>query len=53
MPAPGPGVPGGGHQHVQKWIDSSRAGIRTAFAARVADAALAGSTMAWHDQAGS
>ncbi|MFI9487857.1 HD family hydrolase [Promicromonospora sp. NPDC052451] len=42
-----------GHQHVQKWIDSSRAGIRTAFAARVADAALAGSTMAWHDQAGS
>jgi putative hydrolase of HD superfamily len=40
-----------GHQHVQKWIDSSRAGITTSFAARVADAALAGSTMTWHDQA--
>ena len=40
-----------GHQHVQKWIDSSRAGISTSFAARVADAALAGSPMTWHDQA--
>ncbi|MCP2267248.1 putative hydrolases of HD superfamily [Promicromonospora thailandica] len=40
-----------GHQHVQAWIDSSRAGLTTSFAARVADAALAGSTMTWHDQA--
>jgi putative hydrolase of HD superfamily len=40
-----------GYQHVQRWIDSSRAGITTPFASRVADAALAGSTMTWHDQA--
>lgn len=40
-----------GYQHVQQWIDSSRAGITTSFASRVADAALAGSTMAWHEQA--
>ncbi|WP_125774320.1 HD domain-containing protein [Antribacter gilvus] len=40
-----------GHQYVQKWIDSSRAGLGTTFAARIADAALAGSPMAWHDQA--
>lgn len=40
-----------GHQHVQKWIDSSRAGLGTKFAARIADAALAGSTMGWHDRA--
>ncbi|WP_125776174.1 HD domain-containing protein [Antribacter gilvus] len=40
-----------GHQYVQKWIDSSRAGLGTTFAARVADAALTGSPMAWHDQA--
>lgn len=40
-----------GHQHVQKWIDSSRAGITTSFASLVADAALAGSTMTWHDRA--
>ncbi|RPF20788.1 HD domain-containing protein [Myceligenerans xiligouense] len=39
-----------GHQHVQKWIDSSRSGITTGFAARIADAALAGSTMNWHEQ---
>lgn len=40
-----------GHQHAQKWIDSSRAGITTSFASLVADAALAGSTMTWHDRA--
>jgi putative hydrolase of HD superfamily len=40
-----------GYQHVQKWIDSSRSGIKTSFAARVADAALAGSTNTWHEQA--
>ncbi|GGM38215.1 HD family hydrolase [Promicromonospora citrea] len=40
-----------GYQHVQPWIDSSRAGLTTAFARRVADAALAGSTLGWHEQA--
>jgi putative hydrolase of HD superfamily len=40
-----------GHQYVQRWIDSSRAGMTTSFAARVADAALAGSPLGWHDQA--
>lgn len=39
-----------GYQHVQRWIDSSRSGITTSFAARVADAALAGSTNTWHEQ---
>lgn len=40
-----------GHQHVQSWIDSSRSGMTTSFAARVADAAQAGTPMDWHDQA--
>lgn len=36
-----------GYRHVQEWIDSSRAALKTEFAIRVADAALATSSLAW------
>ncbi|MGH3860291.1 HD domain-containing protein [Actinokineospora sp.] len=36
-----------GHQNVQSWIDSSRAGLRTDAARRIADAALRTSPLTW------
>jgi putative hydrolases of HD superfamily len=39
-----------GYQRVQAWIDSSRAELTTGTAARIADAALRTSTLAWRDR---
>jgi putative hydrolase of HD superfamily len=39
-----------GNAHVQGWIDSSRRALRTRTAARVADAALTMSPLAWRDR---
>ncbi|MCG5472009.1 HD domain-containing protein [Micromonospora sp. LAH09] len=36
-----------GFDNVQRWIDSSRAALKTASAQRLADAALAGQPLAW------
>ncbi|GAA4013576.1 HD domain-containing protein [Allokutzneria multivorans] len=39
-----------GHDGVQGWIDSSRAGLKTETAQRIADAALTISTLSWRDR---
>jgi putative hydrolase of HD superfamily len=39
-----------GYQNVQGWIDSSRDGLRTDTAQRIADAALTTSPLAWRDR---
>lgn len=39
-----------GYQHVQEWIDSSRQALTTAFAQRVADAAVSTSSFAWRER---
>ena len=39
-----------GHQNVQGWIDSSRDGLRTDTARKIADAALTTSPLAWRDR---
>jgi putative hydrolase of HD superfamily len=38
-----------GHQNVTGWIDSSRAGLRTKAAGKIADAALTMTSQQWHN----
>jgi putative hydrolases of HD superfamily len=40
-----------GHRNVAGWIDSSRTGLRTKAAARLADAAIAMTSQQWHNTA--